>query len=336
MLGIVRAHDGVVVWFDRTASTHRLLVDTAMLTLRSILIPTDRSFCAERAYGPAAQLADRYGATLRTVHVAEVGYVPTDDAAADVRLPSEHALPGDLAFSEEIAASHASPALDILAYARKHDVDLIVMGTHGRLGFGHFFLGSVTERVVRLADRPVLTVPCDDVPEGAPVLAPVDFSDGSRDALRDARDLADGQGVALHVLHVLDWPTPPPPYLVDFGLPSLPELLERAQAELGAFVGDTVGLSAVTAVRVRAGGLAAYTTAEYAREVTAGLIVISTHGRTGLARVLMGSVAEHVVRMAPCPVLTVRPGPRGHLSASSEARAAVGTHAVDAESTLVA
>lgn len=304
-----------------------------MLTLHSILVPTDHSICADRAHGPAARLAARYGATLRTIHVAEVGHVfadaAADTAAGDAGLSAAHGQPvhdEPPVHVEEIAAAHASPALDILADARAHDVDLIVMGTHGRLGFGHFLLGSVTERVVRLADRPVLTVPCDAVPEGAPVLAPVDFSDGSRDALRHAHALAADQGVALHVLHVLDWPSSPSPYLAAFGLPSLPDLITDAQAGLDAFVTDTVGNGAVTVVRARAGGLAAYTVAEYAREVAAGLVVISTHGRTGLRRLVMGSVAEHVVRLAPCPVLVVRPGGRGLLAAEARADA----HAAEA------
>ena len=302
-----------------------------MLQIRTILVPTDRSACAERAYAPAAALAARYGARLRVVHVSGVALpladdvlVTPDDVAGDLRLPLGHELPGRASDVEEIAASHASPALDILAHAREHDVDLIVMGTHGRLGFGHLVLGSVTEKVVRLADRPVLTVPCHDVPEGGPVLAPVDFSDGSREALRLAGALARERGAVLHALHVVEWPTELPPYLLGVGLPALPDVLDRAQAELAAFVAATVGPDTVTAVRVRLGGLAAYAVAEYAREVAAGLVVISTHGRTGLDRLLMGSVAERVVRMASCPVLTVRPGTRGLLPAPSEAATAVG------------
>ncbi len=301
-----------------------------MLQIRTILVPTDRSVCAERAYAPAAALAARTGARLRVVHVsggtlplADDVLVTPDDVAGDLRLPLGHELPSLSSDFEEIAASHASPALDILAHAREHDVDLIVMGTHGRLGFGHLLLGSVTEKVVRLADRPVLTVPCHDVPEGGPVLAPVDFSDGSREALRLAGALAAERGAVLHALHVVEWPTELPAYLLGVGLPAMPDVLARAQAELTAFVAATVGPDAVTAVRVRLGGLAAYAVAEYAREVAAGLVVISTHGRTGLDRLLMGSVAERVVRMASCPVLTVRPGTRGLLAAPSEVAATV-------------
>ena len=286
-----------------------------MLRIRTILVPTDHSPSAERALAPAAALAALYGAALRRVHVAEAGLAPEPEpAGADVPV-------------ETLAASPVSPALQILDHARALDADLIVMGTHGRLGFGHLFLGSVTEKVVRLADRPVLTVPCHDVPDGGPVVAPVDFSDGSRDALRLAGALAADRGAVLHALHVVEWPTSLPPYLVGVALPALPEILERAQAELAAFVAETFAAEAggedvVTAVRVRLGGLAASAVADYAREVAAPLVVISTHGRTGIGRLLLGSVTERVVRLAPCPVLTVRPGMRGSLQSAATASAA--------------
>ena len=301
-----------------------------MLQIRTILVPTDRSACAERAYAPAVELAARYGAKLRVVHVSEPGFnlvdiapVTWDDIAQDLRLPNGHPPPSGPIHIEEIEAS-GLPAQTLLDYAREHDVDLVVMGTAGRRGFARLFLGSVAEELVRQADRPVLTVPCHDVPDGGPVVAPVDFSDGSREALRLAGALARERGAAVHALHVVEWPTELPPYLLGVGLPALPDVLDRAQVELAAFVAATVGPDVVTAVRVRLGGLAAYAVAEYAREVAAGLVVISTHGRTGLDRLLMGSVAERVVRMAPCPVLTVRPGTRGLLPAPSEAATAVG------------
>ena len=291
-----------------------------MLQIRTILVPTDHSPCAERALAPAADLAARYGAALRRVHVAEAGHASEPAAAPE-------ALGEALGVSvpvETLAASPVPPARRILDLAREADADLIVMGTHGRLGFGHHFLGNVTEKVVRLADRPVLTVPCHDVPRSGPVVAPVDFSEASREALRLASALAADRGSALHALHVVEWPTSLPPYLVGVALPALPEILERAQAELARFVADlgaaeAGGEGVVTAVRVRLGGLAASAVADYAREVAAGLVVLSTHGRTGIGRLLLGSVTERVVRLAPCPVLTVRPGMRGSLQSAASA-----------------
>ncbi|HEX8386818.1 MAG TPA: universal stress protein [Rubricoccaceae bacterium] len=290
-----------------------------MLQIRTVLVPTDRSPCAEKAYAPAVALAARHGAALRVVHVSKAGgrlqddvYLTADDVAHDLRLSSEPGSAGRPPVFEEVTALHASPALDILAHARAHDVDVIVMGTHGRLGSGHFLLGSVTEHVVRLADRPVLTVPCDPLHEGGPVVAAVDFSEGSATALLYAKELAAERGAALHALHVVEWAVDPQPYLYGLEVPALADVLARARVELAAFVA-AAGPDVVPVVRARVGGLAAFAVADYAREVEAGLVVISTHGRTGLSRMLLGSVAERVVRTAPCPVLTVHPDGRGLL-----------------------
>jgi nucleotide-binding universal stress UspA family protein len=302
-----------------------------MLQIRTVLVPTDRSPCAERAYAPAVALAAHHGAALRMVHVSKAGrrrpddvHLTSDDVAHDLRLSSEPEPADGGAVFEEVAASHASPALDILDHAREHDVDVIVMGTHGRLGSGHFLLGSVTEQVVRLADRPVLTVPCDEAHEGGPVVVAVDFSEGSGTALLYARELATERGAALHALHVVEWAVDPPPYLYGLEVPALSDVLARARVELAAFVA-AAGPDVVPVVRARVGGLAAFAVADYAREVAASLVVISTHGRTGLSRLLLGSVAERVVRTAPCPVFTVHPDGRSLLPrAAGDAAAAEG------------
>ena len=303
------------------------------LRVRTILVPTDRSACAERAYAPAAELAAWTGARVRVVHVSEYGHpipaapapVTWDDVTRGLHLPLAHTPPGGPILVEEVAAAYASTAGALLACARTHGADLIVIGTNGRRGLARMVLGSVAEEVVRRAECPVLTVPCTDAPADGPVLAAVDFSEGSREALRHAKALAAERGVALHVVHVVDWPTSPPPYLVDVGLPALPDLLARAEADLDAFVAEEPGLDVVTSVRLRVGSLAAYILVEVAEEIGAGLIVISTHGRTGMNRLLMGSVAERIVRTAPCPVLTVRPEGPGLLArAAGEGVEAVG------------
>ena len=334
------------------------------LRVRKILVPTDHSACAERAYAPAADLAAHTGAVVQVVRVAEYGPplpasaapITWDDVALDLRLPTEETPPSGPVDVETVEASHASTAGAILDAARTHRADLIVMGTHGRRGLARMVMGSVAEEVVRTADCPVLTVSCHNAPEGGPVLVPVDFSDGSRQALRHGRALAAERGVPLHVVHVADWPVSPPPYLADFGLPSLPDVLARAQTDLDAFVAETAvaeplvaeplvddafaddvfdagtsGRDVATSVQVRVGGLAAFALTEYASEIGASLVVISTHGRTGLDRLLMGSVAERVVRTAPCPVLTVRPEGRGLFAhVAAERAAAAGSVAVEA------
>lgn len=119
------------------------------------------------------------------------------------------------------------------------------------------------------------------------ILFPTDFSDASRLAGTTAADLARQFGARLHVLHVVPPVTDPTP---------APAAVRAIADELGR------GLSVVTAVT---SGLVARQIAAYARKNAVDLIVIGTHGRTGVTRALLGSVAEAVVRHAPCRVLTV-------------------------------
>jgi len=125
------------------------------------------------------------------------------------------------------------------------------------------------------------------------ILFATDFSEVSRLAGQTAADLARRFGARLHVLHVVPPVTDPVP---------APAALKAAAAELAA------GLSPVTAVLA---GRAASQIVNYARRHAIGLIVIGTHGRTGMSHALLGSVAEAVMRRAPCRVLTVPPGAAG-------------------------
>lgn len=120
------------------------------------------------------------------------------------------------------------------------------------------------------------------------ILFPTDFSPASDAAGRVARDMALQAGARLHVLHVV-------PPVTDPSLPS--ENLARAASALG---GD--GLRLETALL---SGRAARNIVEYAREKRIDLIVVGTHGRTGISHAILGSVAEAVVRLSPCLVLTV-------------------------------
>ncbi|HEY7540835.1 MAG TPA: universal stress protein [Methylomirabilota bacterium] len=143
------------------------------------------------------------------------------------------------------------------------------------------------------------------------VLFSTDFSEASRLAGRTAAELARHFGARLHVLHVVPPVTDPAP---------APEALRAAAAELGT------GLSVVTAM---ASGRAASQIVDYARRHAVDLIVMGTHGRTGVSRALLGSVAEAVVRRAGCRVLTVP------ASAASPAEAPVVDEVADTMSCAV-
>jgi universal stress protein A len=139
------------------------------------------------------------------------------------------------------------------------------------------------------------------------ILAPTDFSDYSKQALRDAFELAQIFGAKLSLLHVLE----PSPYLGEFTPPTmgeelLGELERQASAELARVLPEAqqATIEVTRAVVMGSPSLKIVETAEAAH---VDLIVMATHGRTGLSHLLIGSVAERVVRTAPCPVLTIRP-----------------------------
>jgi nucleotide-binding universal stress UspA family protein len=139
------------------------------------------------------------------------------------------------------------------------------------------------------------------------ILVPVDFSPSSDHALAAALDLAGKLGARLFLLHVV--PIPLPGWEV-YGHEFAPEQLiekgrEGAERELGALAAARSSGAVPIEPLVRV-GMPFLEIIAAAREIGADLIVMGTHGRTGLAHVLIGSVAERVVRGSPCPVLTVR------------------------------
>lgn len=296
----------------------------AMWHVKNILVAEDFSPSSEAALVRALELAGRTGAALHVLHV-QVLY---DDALGSPAGPAEHEqrIRARLRERLEAVAGQAgldpgtvppvtfalrravSPAPEILDYVAGHGVEVVVMGTHGRRGLKHLLLGSVAQEVVRLSPVPVLTVRPGTV-EGPvrSILAPVDFSRHAQEALRYARTLADLYGAYLDVLHVIEEPVYPAFYHA--GVFSVydaePEIEGQAYRHLKQFYARTCGVDRGVTFHVRTGH-AATEIARFAGERGSDLIVLATHGLTGLAHLLLGSVAERVVRLAPCPVFTVK------------------------------
>jgi nucleotide-binding universal stress UspA family protein len=195
------------------------------------------------------------------------------------------------------------------------------MGTHGRSGFERLVLGSVTEKVLRKAACPVLTVPkaVPDVVPAPPVLfkriiCAIDFSDCSMHALNYAMSLAQEADAHLTVMHVIELPPDVPREVhetVLAGPRNLREYLalaeEDARARLKEAIPDSVR-AYCTVDTVQPTGKPYREILRVAEEQTADLIVIGIHGRGPVDRLLFGSTAEHLVRQASCPVLTLRRG----------------------------
>ncbi|HMB94382.1 MAG TPA: universal stress protein [Rhodothermales bacterium] len=293
-----------------------------MVSVKKILFPTDFSICAERAFGHAAYLADQYGAEVHLLHVIETYGTDASPLIEDTVISEEdiaeqlHVATGVARQTPTDEGVHiiqvqrhgASPSAVILDYAQEQDMDLIVMGTQGRRGVDRLLAGSVAEEVVRLSPCPVFTVRTgkDPVPRRAvrTILVPIDLSEHSRAALRYARDLAASYEAHLEVVHVIEEEVMPVVYGLDAVAPPTEQVHRQAAEALHNLIAEEVGAEQV-ATTITVGHPAAEVLA-YAKAHEVDLIVIATHGRTGLKHFLMGSVAEKVVRMAPCPVFTVK------------------------------
>jgi nucleotide-binding universal stress UspA family protein len=201
------------------------------------------------------------------------------------------------------------------------------MGTHGRRGPSRLFIGGTTECVVRHSDRPIMTLRTDaevmDADALSHLIVPVDFSDHSEEAIRYARELAKVWNARITLLHVVEEAVLPTVYGIEpvavFSIDHVIEQSKKALQELKVRYFDDAD-NVETEIVV---GHAATSISDFAGEVGCDLVVISTHGLTGLKRFLMGSVTESVVRSAPCAVLTVKPFGRTLLSETQAARKTV-------------
>jgi nucleotide-binding universal stress UspA family protein len=284
-----------------------------MLTIEKILCPTDLSDSSLRAIPFATQMAKLHGADLHLFHIyllhslaaidSDKPY-PGEEEARQTLEDSAAGVPWSSVVHSVGRAVHAAPA--ILEYAEVKDVDLIVMGSHGRRGFRRLLLGSVTEEVVRLAKCPVLVVR-EDADASVPteidrVLVPIDFSDRSSIAASYGRELASMWNAELELIHVVE-----PPVYSEMSFPVLTrnrearEFAEDHLARLAEKLGPGLSLS----VKAVSGNAADVVIDEAARSEKT-LVVIPSHGHSGIERLLLGSVTERVLRRAPCPVLVLR------------------------------
>ena len=286
-----------------------------------ILAATDFSETAERAGDFARELSRRFQSQLHLLHVIVILEDPHIEEAHKHRL-DELVASGDDARRKDLESGSEdqpgigitphlvrglAPAEVIVETASNLGCELIVMGTHGRRGLSHLLLGSVAERVVRTSAVPVLTVRgnVDTNLEGVPqILVPHDFSEASAAAVRRAAAWAKTLGAEITLLHVVEPVVYPEFYSVDVLSDDLMErLVERSERALGAAADDILGdVKARSAVEV---GRAASTIVDYADPERFDLVIMATRGLSGLEHVLLGSVAESVLRRCRVPMLAV-------------------------------
>lgn len=187
-------------------------------------------------------------------------------------------------------------------HAREDGFDLVAMATHGRSGLRRVLMGSIAETVLRHATIPVLlTRPGARLGDWRRIVLALDGSSRAEAVFHDLVALARPLQATVHALTV-NLPT----YLMGdvHHVPLFPPSQDLLPYLNG--VCDRLSAEGVLAVPATADGTAATGIARYAEEIGAGLIACTTHGRSGLARLFLGSVAEEVLRHAPCPLLVRR------------------------------
>ena len=299
-----------------------------MIEFRNILCPIDLSDASVRPLAYAAAVARWYKSRLTVLHVVPtfdpmqvrsgslgdpvriVQPMPREQVLEELRVALSATQTATLDVT--LAAEAGNDVTTIVDQAVTMPADLLVMGTHGRSGFDRFLLGSVTEKVLRKAPCPILTVP-PHAPAKAPVvvtftqiLCPVDFSPSALQAFGFALDLARQSGGSVTVLHAIEWLADEPQPHAHFNVQDYRQhLIEDARARLQALIAEQPGTKS-TVKRVVVAGRAYREILATAAAQEADLIVMGAQGRGGVGLMLFGSSTQQVVRAATCPVLTVR------------------------------
>jgi nucleotide-binding universal stress UspA family protein len=308
--------------------------EDAMFRQGPVLFATDFSHYALYALKYAVAVAKKYGNEVHVTHILDsslfsagsghghwVRQMDLDALMTSMREHAEDRLAhlNRIVTAEGICACHhivsGKPAPELIRLAHELGCSLIVLATHGRTGVDHAVFGSVAERVVRLSNVPVLAIKHpqhefvkerDLSFELQHVLFPTDFSDYAHRVLPFATSLCKEFDAELMLLHTNEIPVMLPEFMPDAATAVGAEMEESALEALEGLRGQLGGIRAQVQVR---SGVPYREICRMTNEEHIDLIVMPTHGRTGVSHALFGSVAEKVVRRSRCPVLTVRPEP---------------------------
>jgi nucleotide-binding universal stress UspA family protein len=299
------------------------------MNFKRILCPIELSSVVQFGIKPAVSLAGMHRAELILVHV--VDYPPpglefllppchvarvVDQQRSATRAQLEEMVKRELDTSStcKCMVRIGTPHHEIVELAREEAVDLIVLPTRGTSVLERWFQGSTVDKVIRSAPCPVLSVPPQRTLAYSfhprKIVFATDFSDCADRAFSWALSLAeiyDSELLMVHVATVYEaGPTKPTWRFPAFASEFLMSLEDAAAERLAARASGVGEHRVALQTRILRGIDPALTIVNYAKEEAADLVVLATHGRSGLAHVVLGSTAERVVRHSRGPVLTVR------------------------------
>jgi nucleotide-binding universal stress UspA family protein len=291
------------------------------MQIKQILVPTDFSPNAQRALKYAIELARQCSAKLHLLHtpvvptylLMDLSYSPGPEAVTRILNDAQDELDGQSKMIEEAGVEHFSVIREgivhevIRDYAREHDVDLAVIGTHGRTGVSKLMYGSVTERVIKTVHTPIIVIPPGGGAVPDCIVVAYDFSAPSKRAAEIARAIHGVFHGPLHVVHsYLDvWGE-----YTDRGAVvgeaaekrrealrlGLEEMLQADAKELFSIDAQSIQTHLVT-------GDPAEGILQVAEDVGATLICAGTTGKSGIERLLIGSVARRLLHDSKVPLL---------------------------------
>lgn len=273
--------------------------------MKTILVPTDFSKHAENALKVAAQIAKKNNGNIILLHMLELSTSGND------ALSTSHDIPELMYFKnaaiEKLAALENAPYLDdvevasliqfnlahegIIENAKKHNADLIVMGSHGASGFHEMFVGSNAEKVVRYSDIPVLVIKKEEEDFKAETITfASDFSKEIKKPFEKVVDFAKSFGSHINLLYII---TPN-----NFTTTRTAE--EKVKGFIEEFNFDNYSTHIYNDINVEKGIL------HFAKDKGSDLVGVCTHGRKGLSHFLNGSISEDLVNHAKKPVVTFK------------------------------
>jgi nucleotide-binding universal stress UspA family protein len=301
------------------------------LRIRSVLVPLDGSPFAEQALPWAIAIAQKARARLRLALVHQVPYPPPLDEAsgrlyAQVELMLRKSqreylrgvaarVKGEHSIQVATAMLDGPPAHALRDYVRDVGVDLVVMTTHGRGGIQRAWLGSVADQLVRSLEIPLLLIrPKEGAAAAARVeeiLVPLDGSRRAEAALPAALSIASLLGARLALVQavppIVIVTDPPMPFPRGFDDELMALRRREAQDYLDGIAEQVTGLGVPASGAAVLGGSAFDTIQAAAHAPATGMVALATHGRSGLRRLVLGSVADKLVRAGELPVLVTRP-----------------------------
>ncbi len=290
---------------------------------RTLLVPTDFSDLSRSALERAIEIAAQDDAEIVLLYALENTDLPTRHLLKAGGFPNVHdefragiqrhledqqqETVGDRAKSRAMMKEGHAPTV-IADAAGELGADMVVLATHGRRGLKRFFLGSTTERVVRIAPCSVLVVREKRDDPTAEILVPTDFSDNAKVAVTEAAHLAqstDSKLILLHVISPLPWPVTDA--LVVESHPKLQQEVRKGAEEQLRELRNSSVPDGVPCELFVTEGYPDEQIVKIADQRGIDTLVMATQGHSGLDRFFLGSTTEKVVRQAHCTVLVAKP-----------------------------